>query len=68
MADFVERRKKQAESKIALAEAQATAEVRAAAADAAVKAAETVIRSQVSGAAGQDLIQKGIGDITRLMN
>jgi F-type H+-transporting ATPase subunit b len=68
MADFVERRKKQAEAKIAQAEAQATAEVRAAAADAAVKAAETVIRTQVSGPAGQDLVQKGIADIGRLMH
>ena len=68
MADFVERRKKQAESTIALAEAQATADVRAAAADAAVKAAEIVIRSQVSGSAGSDLVQKGIADITRLMH
>ena len=68
MADFVERRKKQAESKIALAEAQATADVRAAAADAAVKAAETVIRSQISGKAGSDLVQKGIADIARLMH
>jgi F-type H+-transporting ATPase subunit b len=68
MADFVERRKKQAESKIALAEAQATSDVRAAAADAAVKAAETVIRAQLGGSSSNDLVQKGIADIARLMH
>jgi F-type H+-transporting ATPase subunit b len=68
MADFVERRKKQAQDKIALAEIQATADVRAAAADAAVKAAEIVIRAQTAGAAGSDLVTKGIEDIRRLMH
>lgn len=68
MADFVERRRKQAEAKIALAETQATADVRAAAADAAVKAAETVIRSQVSQGAGAGFVAQGIADVKRLMN
>lgn len=68
MADFVERRRKQAESEIALAEAQATADVRAAAADAAVKAAETVLRAQVAGATGAELVDKGIADIARLIH
>ena len=43
MEDFVARRTKTAESKIALAEAQALADVRAAAADAAVAAASTIL-------------------------
>ena len=68
MADFVERRRKQAEAKIAMAEAQAAADVRAAAADAAVKAAETVIRSQVSNGAGAGFVAAGIADVKRLMN
>ena len=63
MADFVARRSKQAESKIALAEAQATAEVRAAAADAAVRAVETVLRNDVKGPLGEELIGKGISEV-----
>src|SRR5712675_2815333 len=43
MEDFVARRTKTAESKIALAEAQALADVRAAAADAAITAASTIL-------------------------
>ena len=43
MEDFVARRTKTAEGKIALAEAQALADVRAAAADAAVTAATTIL-------------------------
>lgn len=45
--DFVARRTKLAEQKIALAEAQAVADVRAAAADAAVTAASTILTSQM---------------------
>ena len=68
MADFIQRRQKQAEVKIAMAEQQATAEVRAAAAEAAVRAAETVIKGQTTGAAAADLVSKGIQDLKRLMN
>ena len=68
MADFIQRRQKQAELKIAMAEQQATAEVRAAAAEAAVRAAETVIKGQTTGAAAADLVSKGIQDLKRLMN
>jgi len=46
MEDFVARRTKTAESKIALAEAQAVADVRAAAADAAVQAASTILSNR----------------------
>ncbi len=49
MEDFVVRRTKTAESKIALAEAQALADVRAAAADAAVTAASTILSQSVKG-------------------
>ena len=49
MEDFVARRTKTAESKIALAEAQALADVRAAAADAAVTAASTILSQTGKG-------------------
>jgi F-type H+-transporting ATPase subunit b len=42
--DFVVRRTKMAEAKIAQARAQATADVRAAAADAAIRASELILR------------------------
>lgn len=49
LTDYVTRRTKQAEQKIAMAEVQATADVRAAAADAAVEAAELVLRRDPQG-------------------
>ncbi len=68
MIDFVERHRKQAEAQILMAESQATSEVRASAVDAAVKAAEIVLRAQASGAGGDAFIVKGIDDVKRLMN
>ena len=49
MEEFVARRTKMAEAKIAQAEAQAVADVRAAAADAAVAAAEKILRGHRQG-------------------
>ena len=63
MKDFIARRTKQAEAKIALAEAQAAGEVRAAAADHAAKAAEIVLRDQMHGSVGADLMAREIGDL-----
>lgn len=63
MEEFVARRTKQAQDKIAMAETQATNDVRAAAAEAAVAAAEKVLRNQVKGDAGDDLVEKGIRDL-----
>ena len=68
MEDFVARRTKMAESKIAQAEAQALADVRAAAADAAVAAAETILTRTVKGKVAEDLIAKGIDDLKRKLN
>jgi F-type H+-transporting ATPase subunit b len=68
VAEFVERRTKQAESKIALAEAEATRQVRAAAADAAVKAAEVVLRDETKAAYGEELINKNIADLQALVH
>lgn len=61
--EFIQRRTKQAEERIALAEAQAESEVRAAAAEAAVKAAETILRGEAQGEFGSELIAKGIDDL-----
>ena len=63
MTEFLQSRTKQAEEKISLAEAQAVADVRAAAAEAATKAAEIVLRGEVQGAFGAELISKGIADL-----
>ena len=65
MADFIERRRKQADAKIALAETQATAQVRAAAADAATKAAAIVIQNNPGG---DDVVAKSIQDLKQLMH
>jgi F-type H+-transporting ATPase subunit b len=68
MEDFVARRTKTAESKIALAEAQALADVRAAAAEAAVAAAATVLSQSVKGPVGDDLLAKGIAEVRQKLN
>jgi F-type H+-transporting ATPase subunit b len=66
--EFIARRTKQAEAKIALAEAQASAEVRAAAAEHAAKAAEIVLTEQMKGAGGADLVAHEIGEINRRLS
>jgi F-type H+-transporting ATPase subunit b len=66
--DFVARRTKAAESKIALAEAQALADVRAAAADAAVAAAASVLSQTVKGKVADDLLTKGIAEVRKRLN
>jgi F-type H+-transporting ATPase subunit b len=68
MEDFVARRTKSAESKIALAEAQALADVRAAAAEAAVTAASTILSQSVKGQVADDLLTKGIAEVREKLN
>jgi len=68
MEDFVARRTKTAENKIALAEAQALADVRAAAAEAAVTAASTVLSQSVKGSVADDLLAKGIAEVKAKLN
>jgi F-type H+-transporting ATPase subunit b len=68
MEDFVARRTKTAESKIALAEAQALADVRAAAANAAVEAASTIMSQSVKGSVADDLLAKGIAEVRAKLN
>jgi F-type H+-transporting ATPase subunit b len=66
--DFVARRTKMAEAKIAQAEAQALADVRAAAADAAVAAAERILGETAKGRVADDLIARGIRDVKAKLN
>jgi len=68
MEDFVARRTKTAESKIALAEAQAVADVRAAAAEAAVQAASTILSQSVKGKVADDLLAKSINEVRQKLN
>src|SRR5215472_10127752 len=68
MEDFVARRTKTAESKIALAEAQALADVRAAATDAAIAAASAVMSKTVKGKVADDLLAKGIAQVQQKLN
>lgn len=68
MQDFLARRAKMAETKIAQAEAQALAEVRAAAADAAVAAAEKILRTSTTGKLADDLLMESIKDVRTKLN
>src|SRR3954462_6332799 len=66
--DFVARRTKTAEGKIALAEAQAVADVRAAAANAAATAASTILWPSGKGSVAADLLAKGINELRAKLN
>ena len=68
MEDFVARRTKAAEGKIALAEAQALADVRSAAANAAVTAASSILSQSVKGQVADDLLAKGISEVREKLN
>jgi F-type H+-transporting ATPase subunit b len=66
--DFVARRTKMTETRVARAEAQALADVRAAAADAAVAAAEKVVIDTTRGSVADALIVAGIRDLKAKLN
>jgi F-type H+-transporting ATPase subunit b len=68
MEEFVARRTKMADAKIAQAETQAIADVRAAAAEAAVAAAERILTESVKGKVAEDLVAKGIRDVKAKLN
>jgi F-type H+-transporting ATPase subunit b len=68
MEEFIARRGKMAETKIAQAEAEALADVRAAAAEAAVGAAERILTQIVKGEVADHLIVKGIDDVKTKLN
>jgi F-type H+-transporting ATPase subunit b len=63
MEEFVARRTKMAEAKIIQAESQAVADVRAAAADAAIKVSEKVLSETVKGKVADDLLTAAIRDV-----
>jgi F-type H+-transporting ATPase subunit b len=66
--EFVARRTKMAETKIAQAEAQAVADVRAAATDVATSAAGAMLSDLAKGAGGSDLIKAGIAEVKAKLN
>jgi F-type H+-transporting ATPase subunit b len=66
--EFIARRTKMAETRIAQAEAQALADVRAAAADVAIAAAEAILVKTNHGAAAEALVSQGIGDLKAKLN
>jgi F-type H+-transporting ATPase subunit b len=66
--EFIARRTKMAETKIGQAEAQALADVRAAAADAAVAAAEKILSQTAKGKIGDELIAQGIKEVQAKLN
>jgi F-type H+-transporting ATPase subunit b len=68
MEDFVARRTKMAETKIAQAEAQALADVRSAAADVAAAAAERILSAAAKGKVAADLLTQGIEDVKKKFN
>jgi len=68
MEDFVARRTKSAENKIAQAETQAVADVRAAAAEAAATAAASVLSQTVKGDVANGLIEKSIQELGSKLN
>lgn len=61
--EFVSRRTRTAETKIQQAEAQAIADVRAAAADAAISAAGKILKARASGEVGDALIGNGLQEV-----
>jgi|SRR6185437_7103066 F-type H+-transporting ATPase subunit b len=66
--EFVARRTKMAETKIAQAEAQAAADVRGAAAEAAIAAAAKVLGQETKGKLAGELIARGIEDVRKKLN
>ena len=65
LAEQIERRGQLAERRIATAEAQATAEVKAAAADLAAQMAEQILTGRLAGAKTDPLIDTAIGQMAR---
>ena len=68
LAESLERRTRQAEEKIARAEAQAVGEVRAAAVESAVAAAERILQGKMTGTTASGLIDQGIRDLKGKLN
>lgn len=66
--DFVTRRTKMAEDKIAQAEHQALSDVKSIAADAAAKAAEMLLAAQATGNVAERLVSGAISDVKSKLN
>lgn len=66
--DSLERRTRLAEDKIMRAESQAVDEVRAAAVELAIAAAEKILREKAAGAGGTSLIDQSIRDLKGRLN
>lgn len=66
--EYVVNRTRQAEAKIAHAEAQALQEVRALSADVAIAAAEKILAAKVRGSAADALIERSIGEVRSKLN
>lgn len=65
MSAALQRREQQAEDRIAQAESRATTEVRAAATDAAIAAAEKLLRERMTDKAQGVLIAEGVSELSR---
>ena len=65
MAEAMKRREKQAQDRIAQAETKATDEVRAAAAEAAIAAAERMIRERMNDATQSALVAEAASELRR---
>ncbi len=68
LAEMIERRTRAVETKIAQAETQAVAEIRAVAADVAVAAATRLLSEKVTGQVADDLVGRSIADVRTRMN
>ncbi|MCX5497486.1 F0F1 ATP synthase subunit B [Kaistia dalseonensis] len=68
MEDYVTRRTKMAEDKIAQAEHQAIQEVKALSADISIAAAEKILSARLKGQAGSDLVASSIADVKNRLN
>lgn len=66
--EFVTRRTAMAESKIAQAEAQALTDVKSAAVEMAISAAETIVSGKVKGAAADKIIKSSIAEVKAQLN
>ncbi|WP_371348686.1 ATP F0F1 synthase subunit B [Ancylobacter sp. IITR112] len=66
--DLIQRRTQMAEQKIAQAEAQAMADVKAAAADAAVKASEFLLAAQLTGNTADRVLDAAVAEVKSKLN
>jgi F-type H+-transporting ATPase subunit b len=66
--DLIVRRTKATETKIAQAETQALAEVKALAADVAIRAATSILQTKVAGPVADDILKRSIEDVKARLN